>query len=67
MAGRKKAADVTTEVQSVPIEFSKEQILTSAKYRGNRDLVEALLDEKKKYTVETVDSLIEKYMERKVK
>lgn len=67
MAGRKKVADVTTEVQSVPIEFSKEQILASAKYRNNRDLVDAILDEKKKYTIENVDSLVEKYMKGEVK
>lgn len=67
MAGRKKVADVTTEVQSVPIEFSKEQILASAKYRNNRDLVDAILDEKKRYTIENVDSLVEKYMKGEVK
>lgn len=67
MAGKKKVVDVTTEVQNVPIEFSKEQILASAKYRSNRDLVDAILDEKIKYTFEIVDSLIEKYMKGKVK
>lgn len=67
MAVRKKVADVTTEVQSVPIKFSKEQILSSAKYRNNRDLVDAILDEKKKYTIENVDSLVEKYMKGEVK
>lgn len=67
MAVRKKVADVTTEVQSIPIKFSKEQILTSTKYRNNRDLVDAILDEKKKYTIENVDSLVEKYMKGEVK
>lgn len=67
MAVRKKVADVTTEVQSVPIKFSKEQILASAKYRNNGDLVDAILDEKKKYTIENVDSLVEKYMKGEVK
>lgn len=60
-------AGVTTEVQSVPIEFSKEQILASAKYHNNRDLVDAILYEKKKYTIENVDSLVEKYMKGEVK
>ena len=59
--------DVTTEVQGVLIEFSKEQILACAKYHNNRDLVDAILDEKKKYTIENVDSLVEKYMKGKVK
>ena len=65
--GKKKIADEKTEVQNVSIEFSKEQILASAKYRNNKDLVDAILDEKKKYTIESVDSLVEKYMKGKVK
>lgn len=67
MVGKKKIADEKTEVQNVSIEFSKEQILASAKYRNNKDLVDAILDEKKKYTIESVDSLVEKYMKGKVK
>lgn len=67
MVGKKKIADEKTEVQNVSIEFSKEQILASAKYRNNKDLVDAILDEKKKYTIENVDSLVEKYMKGKVK
>jgi len=70
MAAKKKTdvADVVQNTEPVlePIEFSKEQILTSVKYRNNRDLVDALLDEKKKYTMESVDNLIENYMKGKV-
>ena len=53
--------------QEVEKEFSKEQIVLSNKYRNYKDLVEALLDDKKKYTFETVDNLIEKYMKGQVK
>lgn len=65
MVGRKKAADAATGVQEV--EFDKEQVLTSAKYHNQRDLVDALLDPKKKYTVETVDKMIDGFMKGKVK
>ncbi|MFR4964007.1 MAG: hypothetical protein ACLUCE_10805 [Streptococcus sp.] len=66
MAGTKKRATVAA-VQTAEQEFSKEQIVAAAKYRDKRDLVDALLDDKKKYTFETVDNLIEKYMKGQVK
>jgi hypothetical protein len=66
LAGTKKRATVAA-VQTAEQEFSKEQIVAAAKYRDKRDLVDALLDDKKKYTFETVDNLIEKYMKGQVK
>lgn len=47
--------------------FSKEQILASARFANRRDLVDALLDEDKSYTMKTVDNLVEKYMKGQVK
>ena len=47
--------------------FSKEQILASAKYTSRRDLVDALLDNKKSYTIEMVDEAINKFMKGQVK
>lgn len=47
--------------------FSKEQILASARYAGKRDLVDALLENGKSYTIVTVDNMIEKYKKGKVK
>ena len=66
MAGTKKRATVAA-VQTAEQEFSKEQIVAAVKSRDKRDLVDALLDDKKKYTFETVDNLIEKYMKGQVK
>lgn len=68
MAARKA---VTTEAvakseQTEPV-FSKEQILASDRYANRRDLVDALLDTDKSYTLETVDNLIDKYMKGQVK
>ncbi len=65
MAERKKP--VAADVQTIKKEFSKEQILASAKYSKRRDLVDALLKDNEKYTLETVDNMIEKFMKGKVK
>lgn len=70
----KKATNATDAVQeetvqttAEPIQFSKEQILTSAKFANRRDLVDALLDEKGKYTMEQVDELVNSFLKGKVK
>lgn len=42
--------------------YTKGQILGSQKYKDKRDMLTALLDEKKKYALADVDKLIEKYM-----
>ena len=64
-ATRKNTGGAKTE--QTEQKFSKEQILASARFANRRDLVAALLDEKKSYTVENVDSLVEKYMKGQVK
>lgn len=68
MAARKTATTgaVAKSEQTEPV-FSKEQILASDRYANRRDLVDALLDTDKSYTLETVDNLIEKYMKGQVK
>lgn len=68
MAARKKTADASAEQQKkAEPEFGKEQILASERYKEKRDLVDALLDEKRKYTLETVDRMIETYQKGQVK
>lgn len=68
MAARKTATTeaVAKSEQTEPM-FSKEQILASARFANRRDLVDALLDEDKSYTMKTVDNLVEKYMKGQVK
>jgi len=68
MAARKTATTgtVANSEQTEPV-FSKEQILASDRYANRRDLVDALLDEDKSYTMKTVDNLVEKYMKGQVK
>lgn len=67
MAAAKKRENSEAKVQMSEPQFGKEQIVASDKYRSQRDLVDALLEEDKKYTIATVDSLIEKYKKGQVK
>lgn len=63
----KKKVDGAVEQSAELFQFDKEQMLASEKYHNNRDLVEALLDESKKYTMEQVDELVNSYMKGQVK
>ena len=67
MAARKPTAETVSKAEQTEPMFSKEQILVSARFANRRDLVDALLDEDKSYTIETVDNLVEKYMKGQVK
>ena len=67
MAARKPTAETVAKSEQTEPMFSKEQILASARFANRRDLVDALLDEDKSYTMKTVDNLVEKYMKGQVK
>ncbi len=67
MAAAKKRESSEAKVQQSEPQFSKEQIVASEKYHSQRDLVDAILEKDKKYTIAAVDSLIGKYKERRVK
>ncbi|MDL2301329.1 hypothetical protein LJC58_03135 [Lachnospiraceae bacterium OttesenSCG-928-D06] len=67
MAAKKATNAETVQTTAEPIQFSKEQILASAKFANRRDLVDALLDEKGKYTMEQVDELVNSFLKGKVK
>ena len=47
--------------------FSKAQLASSQRFRDRRDIISALLDEDKKYTVDAVEQMIENYMKGQVK
>lgn len=42
--------------------YTKAQLVTFARYRGRRDLLEALLDDGKAYTQKQADAAIEAFM-----
>ena len=47
--------------------YSKQAILNSKKYIKQKDLVNALLDKDKKYTLKEVDNTIKKYLKGVIK
>ncbi len=47
--------------------YSKEQVLSSSRYRCCRDLVQALLKEDRKYSLEEVERMMMDYRKGKVK
>ncbi len=47
--------------------YTKEQLAASKKYANRRDVISALLEPGKTYTLAEVDALIEKYMKGKVR
>lgn len=54
---------IETKQESV---FTKEQLLASNKYMNRRDILNVLLSDEGTYTIEKVDSLLEKFMKGKV-
>lgn len=46
--------------------YTKDQILLSEKYAKRRDLVNALLEDEKEYTITEVDAMMEKFLKGKV-
>ena len=48
------------------VSFTKEQILSAAKFANRRDLLSQILNDDKMYTVEDVENAINKEMGRKV-
>ena len=68
MASKKNAninANINTDVKQ-DVKFDKSQILASKKYASRRDILGAILEDQGSYTLCEVDSLLEKFMKRKV-
>jgi nitrogen fixation/metabolism regulation signal transduction histidine kinase len=67
MAKKTSDAAEAVEVKQESHTFGKEQLLASDRYDGKKDIVNAILENGKEYTTETVDRLVENYMKGKVK
>lgn len=50
-----------TAVENTP-QFTKEQLLKSARFARRRDLLGALLDDNKTYTIAETETAIDKYL-----
>ncbi len=49
------------------VKYTKAQIIKSAKYSNRRDVLSVLLQDDKEYSLDEVDTLINKFMKGKVK
>ncbi|WP_276950566.1 hypothetical protein [Acetatifactor muris] len=68
MVEKKKVLDkVPQSAEKAESRFSKEQLLVSKRFRDKEDLVNALLEDGKLYTMRSVEERIEKYKKGKVK
>lgn len=54
-------------VENTESKFTKEQIVSSKKYIEDSDIVRALLEDNKTYTLKEVDNIVEKFRKGKVK
>lgn len=64
MTGKKKAVPDEGKKEEV---FTLEQLLAAERFCGRRDMLKALLSDKKKYSISEVENKIEKFMKGKVK
>ncbi len=53
--------------EKTEMEFTKQELLTAKKLAKNKDLVNALLEDDKTYTVEKVEQIVDNYLKGKVK
>lgn len=62
-----QAKTTNSEKATGAVTYKKEQLVASKRYANRRDIIMALLEDGKAYTLNEVDGLIEKYMKGKVK
>jgi hypothetical protein len=57
---------MSTKKKKEPV-FSKEALLKSMRFRDNRDIVSAVLEDGVEYTISEVETMITNFMKGKVK
>lgn len=62
-----QAKTTKTEAAAAAATYTVDQLVASKRYANRRDLIRALLDSGKRYTLDEVDRLIESYMKGQVK
>ena len=69
MARVQKDTSETTEakVAATESEYSKEQILSSARYANRHDILNALLTDEKEYTIKEVNNIMDGWFKKGVK
>lgn len=63
-----KKPEIKQETVKTPVDrYSKAQILASNRYANRKDVLAVILDDKKVYSPDEVDDLLNKFMKGKVK
>lgn len=60
-------AKKTIETETSATKYSKRQLIEADKYKHNRDILEALLEEQNKYSHKEVENIIEGFLKGEVK
>lgn len=63
---KEKEEIFSTTEEKREITYPKEQILSSQKYRDRKDLLSALLEKDKVYTLKQVEEIMKNYKKKKV-
>ena len=58
---------VKKETKTTENRFTKQQVLTSKKLPYNRDLINAILQEDRNYTLKEVEAEVNKFLKKKVR
>ncbi len=61
---KSKSVNITDKSEAL---FTKEQLLRSERFRGKRDVLNAVLRNSEKYSVEMAEQEIEKFLKGRVK
>lgn len=62
----KPATAATAEKQTKPQKYTKAALTGSLRFQGKRDLLNALLEDGKEYSVEEVETAINNYLNKEV-
>ena len=63
---KKSEIEVQENKPEIAETFKKENLMSSARYLEKRDIINALLEDDREYTLSEVDGLVEKFMKGKV-
>ncbi len=62
MEGKIKEVEEVEKVSKTEPTYTKQNLLSSKKYANQKDLVNALLEDDKKYTLKEVDTILKNYL-----
>lgn len=63
---KEKERDIPLTEEKKETAYSKEQLIMSKKYKDRNDMLSALLEEDKQYTIKQAEEIMENYKKRRV-